>query len=231
MPAAVIGGLIAGAGAVGSAVIGSNASKKAAQAQTQSVDQATALQREMWQKQLELQKPFYDAGIAGQNRLLDLLGLSGNTGAAGYGSLNKPFGMEDFQKDPGYQFRMDEGMKAINNSMAAKGLGISGANIKGAARFGQDYASNEYQNAFNRYQVNRSNVLNPLQSLLGKGESSAGTLTNAAGNFGNSMADLYTQAGNARASGYVGGANAVTGAINNGVNSFLPLLMPKYGVQ
>lgn len=223
MPPVVIAGAIAGAGALGSAAISSSASKKAANAQVQAANDANSAQERMFQEQVALQEPFRQAGLTANNRILDLLGLSGNTGAEGYGKYGRDFGMQDFEQDPGYDFRLKEGMKALNNSMAAKGLGMSGPGLKAAVNYGQEAGSQEYQNAFNRYQVNRSNQLNPLQSMSGAGQSATNTLTNAAGNLGNSQAENLMQGGNARASGYIGGANALTNAIGTGINSFIGL--------
>jgi hypothetical protein len=110
--------------------------------------------------------------------------------SADFGRYARDFGMSDFQQDPGYAFRMSEGMKALNASMAAKGLGVSGTSIKGATRFGQEAGSQEYANAFNRYQTNRSNQLNPLGSLMTLGQ-------NAAANQGGSMGTYGTNVGNA----------------------------------
>lgn len=147
-------------------------------------------------------------------------GLTVDPNSPDFGKYAKDFSMADFQADPGYAFRMSEGMKALDNSFAARGLGVSGANIKGAINYGQGAASQEYTNAFNRYQVNRSNQINPLQSLFGAGQSTANTLSNAAQNLGNNQAELQLQAGNARASGYVGQANALTNAISGGISAY-----------
>jgi len=80
-------------------------------------------------------------------------------------------------------------------------------------RFGQDLASQEYQNAFNRYQVERSARLNPLQSLMGSGQSATNVLTGAAGQMGQNEASNIYNAGQARASGYIGQANALNNAL------------------
>ena len=66
------------------------------------------------------------------------------------------FSMEKFQQDPGYAFRMSEGLKALDRTAAARGGLISGGALKAASRYGQDMASQEYQNAFNRYNQNRT---------------------------------------------------------------------------
>jgi hypothetical protein len=132
-----------------------------------------------------------------------------------FGSLARPFGMEQFQQDPGYAFRQAEGMKALERSAAARGGLLSGGTLKGIQRFGQDLASQEYGNAFNRYQVERAARLNPLQSLMGSGQSSANTLTGAVGQLGQGQAQSQLAAGQARASGYVGSANALGGALGS----------------
>jgi hypothetical protein len=85
--------------------------------------------------------------------------------------------------------------------------------LKGVQRFGQDLASQEYQNAFNRYQVERSARLNPLQSLMGSGQSATNVLTGAAGQMGQNQASNIYNAGAARASGYIGQANALNTAL------------------
>jgi hypothetical protein len=97
---------------------------------------------------------------------------------------------------------------------------LSGGTLKGIQRFGQDLASQEYQNAFNRYGIERERRLNPLQSLAGVGQTTSQQLgaagTQMAGNVGN----LMTGGAAARASGYVGGANALTGALSTGLNYY-----------
>ena len=203
--------------AVGGAISSSNqarASRRAADAQVQSAAEAARLQREMFDRQVALQEPFRQAGLTSQNRIMELLGIGGNAAAGDYGRYGRDFGAADFQADPGYAFRLAEGNKALERSAAARGMLMSGSMFKGAQRFGQDLASQEYQNAFNRYQTNRANQLNPLQSLMGAGQTSANVVTDAAGNLGRSLGENALGAGNARASGYVGAANAYTNAIN-----------------
>jgi len=143
------------------------------------------------------------------------LPASAGAPSADFGKYARDFGNQDFQQDPGYAFRQAEGQKALERSAAARGGLLSGGTLKGIQRFGQDLASQEYQNAFNRYQVNRSNQLNPLQSLMGSGQSATNTLTGAAGQQGQNQANNLMNAGAARASGYVGAANALGGALNS----------------
>lgn len=211
---------IIAAATVGSALIGSSASGSAADAQSAASAEQARVQKEMFEKQVELQAPFREAGLKGQNQLMDLLGISGNVNAPGYGSMAKEFTGQDMYKDPGYAFRLNEGVKALDRSAAARGGLLGGNQLRGVTQFGQDYATNEYQNAFNRYQAERQARLNPLQSLSGAAQTSANTLTNAAGNLGNALGESAINAGNARASGYIGSANAISGAIGQGVNYY-----------
>ena len=145
--AALIGGGLAAAGSVIGGSMASDAAQNAANTQASAANRAADLQYKQFQEQQATQKPFLEAGYKGENKLLDLLGLSGNTSAQGYGSLANNFSMSDFEQDPGYAFRMSEGLKAIDRTAASRGGMLSGAALKAAGRYGQDYASNEYQNA------------------------------------------------------------------------------------
>jgi hypothetical protein len=209
----MVAAAVTAAAAIGGAVISSKASKKASAAQQQAAQDANAAQERMFQRQTELQEPFRQGGLTAQNEIMQLLGIGGDKTAVGYGSMGKAFGASDFQQDPGYAFRQSEGMKALERSAAARGNLLSGSTLKGVQRFGQDLASQEYQNAFNRYQVERSAKLNPLQSLMGSGQSATNVMTSAAGQMGQNEANNLYNAGQARASGYIGSANALNNAL------------------
>jgi hypothetical protein len=209
-------GWVAGA-TVTAAAIGANASRRAAKSQERAAERGAAAQERMFNKQVELQEPFRQVGV---NALPELVEASKYT----------PFTMEQFQADPGYAFRLQEGLKALDRSAAARGGLLSGATLKGAQRYGQDLGSQEYTNAFNRYQIERNARLNPLQSLAGMSQSATNTLTNAAGQFGENMAQNAMAQGNIRASGYMNTANALTGGLNQYLNyQQNQQMMSKYG--
>ena len=211
------------AAVVGGAYLSSQASKKAAGTQAASADRATDAQERMFERQVELQEPFREAGLAGQNRLMELLGLGKDKKALGYGKYaSAEFSPANFlaNQDPGYAFRMSEGMKALDRSAASRGGLLSGATLKGAQRFGQGLASDEYQNAFNRYQTTRTNTLNPFASLAGVAQSSANTLGTAAGQLGGQIGSNIIGAGNAAAAGQIGSANAIASGLGQGVNFY-----------
>jgi hypothetical protein len=212
---AVASALIAGTAALAGGAIAAGGAKKAGNIQAQAAREAQAANERALERQIALQEPFRQAGLTAQEQIMQLLGIGGDATAAGYGSLAKPFGQTDFQQDPGYAFRQAEGMKALERSAAARGGLLSGGTLKGIQRFGQDLASQEYGNAFNRYQIERSARLNPLQSLMGSGQSAANVTTGNIGQAGqNEAANLYG-GGQARASSYVGQANALGGAFGN----------------
>ncbi len=208
------------AASVAGGMMAADASEDAANSQANSAANAQALEKQMFDKQNELNAPFRENGLAGQNKLMDLLGLSDRTTTPGFGSAMRDFGMSDFQADPGYQYRLEQGQKAIERSASARGGLTGGRILKDLTRFGQGEASQEYGNAFNRFQVNRSNKLNPLQSLSGAGQTATGQMGQAAQNYAQNAGNLMTQQGNARASGYVGSANGWNNAIGQGMNQY-----------
>lgn len=187
---------VAGA-VVGSAVIGGIASNRAASTQARAAQQAGEVQRDIFERQVELQEPWRQAGITALNRL--------GTGFTG---------QVDLTQDPGYAFRMSEGMKALERSAAARGGLLSGAMLKGAQRFGQELGSQEYQNAYNRALTQ----YNTTAALAGVGQTATNALSGAAGQYGQNAAEAIQNAAAARASGYVGGANALTSALGTGLN-------------
>lgn len=196
------------AAAVGG-IISSEGAKDAADTQAQAARDAASAQERMFERQVQLQEPWRQAGEQALNKLIPL--------ATNY----TPFGMQQYQADPGYQFRLQEGLKQLQRNAAARGGMLSGQTLAGTQKYAQGLASQEYQNAFNRYQTERAAQLNPLQSLAGVGQTSANTLSNAAQNLGTNLGEIGMQGANARASGYVGQANALTNALQQGTNLYM----------
>jgi hypothetical protein len=203
----------------------SQAAKSAANTQAGAADRATAAQQEAMERQVELNKPFYDVGVTAVNRLGAQTRFDPNA--------------FNYQADPGYAFRLAEGNKALNASAAARGGMISGNALKAAQTYGQNMGSQEYQNAYNRYvQGYGINTAND-QFLANMGQSSANNQANAIGNFGNAYAANTMGAGNAMAAGQIGSANAYSNAIGQGIgmyqtnqmlNRFAPQSQSAYGV-
>jgi len=181
----------------------SSAAKSAAASTAAATNEATQLQREMFQQQQQNQAPWLAAGQTALNALVPM--------ATNY----QKFGMDQFQQDPGYAFRLSEGQKALDRSAAARGGLISGGALKAAGRYGQEMGSQEYQNAFNRYQTERNAMLNPLQSLAGIGQTATNQLgaagQNYASNVGNALINQGANAGNAAMAGASAYGSALSG--------------------
>lgn len=116
----------------------------------------------------------------------------------------------DFRATPGYEFRFGEGQRAVENSLIGRGMGLSGRAAKEAIRFGQDFGSAEYQNVFNR-RAAIAGVAQPITQQLNAAS------MNMAGNVGNALMN----AGNAQASSYLTGANAINNAVQGGIGNYL----------
>ena len=197
-------GWVAGATVVGS-LVGASASRKAASTQAAAADRAADVSQQQYEQTREDLAPYRAAGVKALGKL---------EGMADY----TLFGPEQFSKDPGYGFRLAEGQKALDRQAAARGGFISGGALKAAQRYGQEMGSQEYTNAFNRYQIERNAKLGPYQSLAGVGQTTANQL----GQFGAANAanvgNLMTGGAAAQAAGYVGQANALTGGMGTYLN-------------
>ena len=192
------------------------AASTAANIGTGAADRASQLQQNQYDQTRADLAPYRTAGT---NALAQL-----TAGTAPGGQFTKQFGMSDFQQDPGYGFRMSEGLKALDRTAAARGNLLSGSTLKGAQRYGQDLGSQEYQNAFNRYQTNRSNVLNPLQSLAGVGQTSTNQGIAAGQNFATNVGNLGMGAASNQADAGLAAARAnqsAYGAIGNAFSNYL----------
>ena len=194
-----------GTAILGAAALGGVAANSAARTQSSAANRAAQLQEDQFNRQLELQAPFREAGVRALGKL---------ESASEY----TPFGMQQFQQDPGYAFRLSEGQKALDRQASMRGGLISGSALKAAQRYGQEMGSQEYTNAFNRYQTERSARLNPLQSLAGVGQTSVNQLGAAGQNYASGAGEALGAAGQARASGYIGGANAISGGVGQYTN-------------
>lgn len=258
--AAVAG--IGAAGSIGGALIGSSASKSAANTQAQAAQNAAQLQYQASQNALDFQKqefnteqqnlaPWLQAGQGSLSNLQQLLGSASNPGSLmqSYpgGQFTAPTESQMIAGDPGYQARMDLGEQALQQSAAARGNLLTGGTAQALDKFGQDYASNEYQNyynqALNTYGTNynvwnqgQTNQYNRLASMAGVGQQTAtqlgqlgqsaanGISNNLLGTAAN-MGQQYNNAAAANASGMIGSANAWSGALGGTANSLSNLML------
>jgi len=180
----------------------SGAAGDAAAATAAATDRATALQQRMYEENVARQKPFYNVGV---NALPELVKASKYTN----------FGMNQFQQDPGYAFRLKEGQQALDRQAARRGGLISGNALKAAQQYGQEMGSQEYMNAFNRYQTERAARLNPLQSLTGMAQTTANTLGAAGQNMATNVGNAYMAQGENAGNALLTGAQARSTSYGN----------------
>lgn len=198
----------------GSSIIGgaiqSGAAKDAANKQKDAAMYATDLQREMW----EDDKSRYEQQRADLEpwRAAGVRALGGLENA----DFQRDFSMKDFQKDPGYDFRMSEGQKALERSAAARGGLQSGGTLKALTRYGQDFASNEFNNAYNRFNADRDRRFNRLSSLAGIGQTANSQIANNNAALSSGGQSFATNAGN----NIMGAANAAGAAGIAGANAW-----------
>lgn len=202
--AAVVGGAVIGS------VATSRAAGKAADAQVQAADQANQTQLQMYNQTRADNMPWHDAGVTALNQLA--------AGTAPGGEFMHTFDMNDFHQDPGYQFRLAQGQEALDNAAASRGGLLSGAQLRATTDYNQNFASNEYSNAYNRFNNNESLKFNRLSGVAGTGQTANSLIGQAGTNMADNVSSNQIGAGNARASGYVGAANALNGAIGQGTN-------------
>lgn len=173
----------------------SRAANRAADAQAEAARQANELTWKMFEQSRTDQTPWREAGANALAQMSQRMGAGGD--------LSRQFGPSDMARDDGYQFRMAEGLRGVNNSSVARGGLLSGAALKAASRYSQDFASNEYSNAYNRYNTNQTNQFNRLASIAGVGQQSAQQTGQQGMAAAQTAGNNLLGAGNARASAYV----------------------------
>lgn len=203
---------VAAVAAVASSAIASSSAKKATRAQVQAAEQQRALEQEMFNKQVELQEPFRKLGLENLNRLSALYGEGG--------AYARAPGMEEIQMDPGYAFRLAEGQKALERKLAAGGRMFSGGALKAGTQYGQEMASQEFQNAYNRAMEQRARVSNALLGVGGYGPTAANQIGGAARSYAAGAGQAIGNIGAARASGYETQGNILQNALNLGLQGY-----------
>ncbi|MDE3023492.1 MAG: hypothetical protein KGI54_16885, partial [Pseudomonadota bacterium] len=116
---------------------------------------------------------------------------------------------------PNYSFMLGQGLGAVQNLDNSTGSLVSGNTLRDINNYAQDYAGNAYQNAFNNYTTNQSNIFNRLATIAGLGQGANQITANSGTTLGTGIAGTQQAAGAAQAAGTVGSMNALTGGLNN----------------
>lgn len=176
----------------GTNIMGPNATDKAIKAQQDATREANATQRYMYDQTRKDLNPWRE------------------TGERALGDMESGDFVKSLEMDPGFQFRMNEGIKALEASAAARGGLNSGRTLKDLTRFSQDYASQEYGNAYNR-------EFNRLSQLAGFGGSGLGMTVQSGQNYANNVSNNQVAMGNAAASANIAQANRTAGFLGQGM--------------
>lgn len=208
------GAWLAAGAVVGGSLISANASKSAANSQVGAANNATQLQQQIYNQNQANLSPYMGFGKDAGTTLASML--------APGGQLTQSFTPADYlaNKDPGYEFQLQQGQQALQNSQAAGNGVLTGSSLKDLIGYNQGMASTGYQNAFDRWQAQNTNVYNRLMGMSQLGENAAAGAGNTGASIGANMANSMMGAGNAAAAGQVGVANAVSSGLNSGMGYY-----------
>ena len=205
----MVAAAMVGAAAVGAAgsAYARKQSGKAAQTQAASADRASQIQQENFEQTRKDLMPYKQAGDTSLSQLM------GQMTPDGY--FNQTYTGQDIYSDPSYQFRLQQGQDAIQSSAAAKGGLLTGATLKALQNYGQESASQEYSNAYNRFNADQTNRYNRLSNLVGIGQNAAAQVGNAGAQTAQAVANNTMAGANSIAAGQVASANNWANTANN----------------
>lgn len=203
---------------IGAAGLGAVGSIAGGMIQANAADKAAQVQQDQYNQTRSDLMPYQTAGQGATNML-----------TAALPSLTAPITMDQatLEQTPGYSFNLQQGLKATQNSAAARGLGTSGAAVKGAATYATGLADSTYQNQFNNANTNNTNAYNRLMGVSSLGENAAAQTGSAGTAAAQGVASSTTNAGTAVAAGITGAGNALTNGANNigGYNAYQNMLL------
>lgn len=236
MVAAAIGGA-AIVGGVASSAISSSGAQSAANTEASAANNAAQEQWNQFNATEQLEQPYVNLGDSSIMPLLQSMGYNVSTGANGQYTLSanpssplqQTFTLPTLQQaeqTPGYQFTLQQGEQAMQNSAAAKGGLLSGATLQDLLTYGQGLASTTYQQdvnnaltAFNTNYNTANNNVNRLSGLVTLGQDAATTVGNQGLQTAANAGNLTTSGAAATAAGQVGSSNALSSALSNIGNS------------
>lgn len=191
---------------IGSAVIGAGTSLIGANQQKKATDKATAVQQKMYDQARSDLSPYRAAGEQGTNMLMSALP-----------ELTSSITLDNatLQNLPGYNFALKQGLRSAQSGAAARGLGQSGAAVKGASQFATGLANQYAGDAFNRELSQRNQRYNQLMGTSQLGSNAAGQTGQYALQTGQNIGSNTIQGGNAQAAGLIGAGNALTTGTGN----------------
>ena len=226
----------------GSAILGYMGASDAADQQSEAANAARDQQQAMFDTQNKQLAPQRATGYSGLNNINSMLSgeyqaydANGNPTVfnTGSGYLTHQFNNEDLNANlaPNYDFQLKQGQQSNQYANNATGGLVGGNAMKSMQDYTQNFAGNAYQNAFNNYQGQRSNIYNTLASIAGFGQTANQTGAQLSANTAHAMSSLGVGAANAQAAGTIGATNAITGGIQSlgNMNYLSNLINPSAG--
>lgn len=224
-------GIISGGTSLVNGILGKNAANKASQQQVDAGTQALDFQKGVYGDEKQnfadykgAQQPYQELGSTSVAQLMKGItdGTFGHTASFAAPTL------EEARATPGYQFAQEQGSKGILQAQSAFGGAGGGGTAKALQTFETGLADTTYNNRFNQslqtYQTNLNKSAQDFSQLFAPaqlGESATQQVGQLGSTIGQgpaaNISDLMTQIGNSRAAGTIGGTNALTGGISNGI--------------
>ena len=197
---AVIGAGVLGAGAT---IFGAN---KAADTQSKNADRVAAMQQQQYAQTREDLSPYRAIGGDASGRLTSRLS-----------ELTTPISVDPnvLNQSDYYKFASTQGQKAVQNSAAARGLGSSGAALKGAAAFAKGLATDTYKTSFDMANINQTNAYSRLKALVDTGQSASAQTGSAGQAAAQAAGTALTGGANAQAAAANATGGALSGLANN----------------
>ena len=197
---------ISALGSLGSGLMTSSAASSAAQTEANATSQATALLQQVGDRTNQQFKPYRQIGRQGTNAL-----------TAQLPQLSSQFDPSEasLEATPGYQFDLSQGLKSTENSAAARGLGVSGAALKGASTYATGLADNTLQTQFNIDQQNKNNAYSKLAGVAGLGESAVSSGGQIGAGIAGAQANALMAGAQGQASAEIAQGTALNPLLNN----------------
>lgn len=210
---------IIGGSAVGAGLLGAYGANKAAGQAASASDYSAQLQNQQFEETRSDQAPWRTAGGTAVNQLSAMTQPGGQLGP------DSKFSYSDLYADPSYQFRLDQGLQAVQRSAAARGSLVSGGTMKGINDYAGQSASQEYGAAYGRWNNDQTNIYNRLAGIAGLGQSANSSTASAGAAAASGEGQAATAAGQAQAAGTLGVTGSISNALSGGVNNWMMMNM------
>jgi hypothetical protein len=211
--------------AAGTTLVGgmmsADASQSAADTQAGAADRSAATQERMFNTINAQQAPWRQAGANALGTIAEM-----------QPQFTHSFNANDLKTNlaPNYQFQLDQGLGAVKNAANLQTGMLSGNTLKGVNDYAQNFAGNAYQQAFNNYNAQQTNIFNRLSNIAGLGQTANQTSATAGTAAGQGIGNAQMAGGAAQAAGTIGSANALSGAANSALGWYsLPQIMNSGG--